>query len=168
MDTQPEQRRPRHNIECSEKKDYSVTQEKRSYYRTKESSNQDWGTTYLTRSPIHPSTDGQKSWGRLNLCREELRNPPTKGTKVFRHRNVVGELPLIPPAARMGDYSRIRTQHCIQCLGTISSYSNVTREARENYDLSGQQVPMIISHELHYRPTRNVRPKWQAVATRNK
>ena len=71
------------------------------------------GYIYLTRSPIHPSTDGQKSWGRLNLCREELRNPPTKGTKVFRHRNVVGELPLIPPAARMGDYSRIRTQHCI-------------------------------------------------------
>ena len=53
---------------------------------------------------------------KLTICRDELRHPCTKRTKLFRHRNTTGELPYIPLAARVDNYSRIRTQQCIQPL----------------------------------------------------
>ena len=74
---------------------------------------------------------------KLTICRDELRNPSTKRTKLFRHRNVVGHLPYIPLVARVDDCSRVRTQQCIQRLEDISGYSDITREAREKYNLFG-------------------------------
>ena len=74
---------------------------------------------------------------KLTICRDELRHPCTKRTKLFRHRNTTGELPYIPLAARVDNCSRIRTQQCIQPLEDISGYSDITREARNKYSLHG-------------------------------
>ena len=74
---------------------------------------------------------------KLTICRDELRNPSTERTKLFRHRNVEGNLPYIPLVARVDDCSRVRTQQCIQHLADISGYSDITREVREKYNLFG-------------------------------
>ena len=74
---------------------------------------------------------------KLTICRDELRNPSTERTKLFRHRNAMGSLPYIPLVARVDDYSRVRTQQCIQHLEDISGYSDITREARVKYNLFG-------------------------------
>ena len=74
---------------------------------------------------------------KLTICRDELRNPSTEMTKLFRHRNVEGNLPYIPLVARVDDCSRVRTQQCIQHLADISAYSGITREVREKYNLFG-------------------------------
>ena len=74
---------------------------------------------------------------KLTICRDELRNPSTEMTKLFRHRNIEGNLPYIPLVARVDDCSRVRTQQCIQHLADISGYSDITREVREKYNLFG-------------------------------
>ena len=74
---------------------------------------------------------------KLTICRDELRNPSTEMTKLFRHRNIEGNLPYTPLVARVDDCSRVRTQQCIQHLADISGYSDITREVREKYNLFG-------------------------------